>query len=155
MSEVARIQDQIRRAFNGEAWHGTALRELLAGLTAREASARPIRRAHTIWELVLHITTWREVVIRRIGGEPYGELPASEDWTSVPKAAAGAWKRTLADLDRSQRRLLSAVGTLTDRRLTTRVSGATYDFYVMLHGIVQHDVYHAGQIALIKKRLRA
>lgn len=154
MTEIARIQGQIRRAYNGQAWHGTPLRGLLRDLTPREAAARPIRGSHTIWELVLHITTWREVVIRRIGGEPYGKLAAAEDWRAAPKATAAAWTRTLADLDRSQRRLLTAVGTLTDRRLTATVSGAAYDFYVMLHGVLQHDLYHAGQIALIRNRLR-
>lgn len=153
MTQVARIQDQIRRAFNGNAWHGTPLRGLFKDLTARQVSARPIRGAHTIWELVLHVSTWREVVTRRILGEPYRELSAAEDWKPMPRATPAAWKRTLADLDRSQKLLLAAAGTLTDRRLTRTVSGATYDFYVMLHGLVQHDLYHAGQIAQVRKRV--
>lgn len=152
MTDVARIQDQIRRAFNGAAWHGTPLRALAGGLTASQAAARPIRGAHTIWELVLHVTTWRDVVIRRIGGEPYRALSDAEDWKPMPaKPTPAAWKRTLTDLDRSQTRLLLAVGRLTDRKLNHIVPDAKYDFRVMLSGIVQHDLYHAGQIAVIRK----
>lgn len=153
MTQVARIQDQMRRAFNGKAWHGLPLRDLVEDLTARQAAARPIRGAHTIWELVLHVLTWREVVTRRILGEPYRTLSASEDWKSMPRVSPAAWKQTLADLDRSQKLLLAATGTLTDRRLTRTVTGAPYDFDVMLHGIVQHDLYHAGQIAQARKAL--
>lgn len=153
MTEVARIQDQMRRAFNGTAWHNGPLRDLVKDLTARQVSARPIRGAHTIWELVLHVITWREVVTRRVLGERYRELPFDEDWKPMPRATPAAWKRTLADLDHSQKLLLAATGTLTDRRLTRTVAGATYDFYVMLHGLVQHDIYHAGQIAQLRKRV--
>src|SRR5438445_748955 len=72
MSETARLADQIRRAFEGDAWHGDSIKELLTGVTAETAAAKPIKDAHSIWELALHIAAWDDAVLRRIGGAVVG-----------------------------------------------------------------------------------
>jgi len=150
MTEVARIQDQARRAFEGEAWHGPSLGEVLAGVDFRMAAARPLPRAHGIWEIVLHLTAWKEAVRRRLEGEAV-ELAPEQDWPAPPKPGEARWNRALDALERSHRQLLAALSEMTDRGLAKGVPGKDYSFYFMLHGAVQHDLYHAGQIAVLRK----
>ena len=152
MSEIDRIADQLRRAYEGEAWHGPSLREILAGITVEQAARRPLPQAHSIWELVLHIAAWESIVRRRLGGEAVEATP-EQDWPPVRDSSDAAWKKTLDDLDRGHHQLRQAIAALTDDRLSRRVAGKDYSIYGMLHGLVQHDLYHAGQIALLKKAL--
>lgn len=150
MSESTRIADQLYRAYAGGAWHGPALRELLRGVNAKQAAARPVRGAHTIWELVLHITAWKRAVLRRMQGKATSLAPA-ENFPRMPQATTANWNRTLAALRTAQNDLHRAISTLPDSRLKRVVPGKRYSLYFMLHGLVQHDLYHAGQIALLKK----
>ncbi len=155
MSETERIADQLRRAFSGEAWHGDSLLEILDGVAAAQAAARPIKHAHSIWELVLHIAAWDSTVRRRLGGEAV-ELSDEQNFPSVMDASEGAWRRAVEQAKRVHNELMEAVTTLPDARLTEKVPGKKNspdwnDFYYMLHGVVQHELYHAGQIALLKK----
>ena len=153
MSEAARIADQLRRAFAGEAWHGDSVFEILEGVTAARAAARPIKSAHTIWELVLHIAAWDGAVLRRMGGVAVS-LSDAENFPPVKDASDAAWREALAQVRRVHEELISAVAALPDSRLDEVVpgkEGAHYTFYYMLHGVVQHELYHAGQIALLKK----
>jgi uncharacterized damage-inducible protein DinB len=152
-SESARIADQLRRAFDGEAWHGDSLFEILAGVTEARAAARPIAGAHTIWELALHVAAWDGAVLRRLGGAAV-ELSDAENFPPVRDASAAGWRAALAQVRRGHAELVAAVASLPDSRLDDMVPGkesAHYTFYYMLHGVVQHELYHAGQIALLKK----
>ena len=153
MSEVKRISDQLRRAFEGEAWHGPAVRELLANVTAEQAAMRPLAAAHTIWEIVLHIAVWESVVCRRLAEEKIKALPPEQDWPAVGRVSEAAWEKTLEDLERGHLLLRQAIARLTDDRLSEAVPGKEYTVYVMVHGVIEHDLYHAGQIALLKKGL--
>jgi uncharacterized damage-inducible protein DinB len=153
MSEAARIADQLRRAFDGEAWHGDSVFEILEGVTAAQAAARPIPEAHTIWELVLHIAAWDGAVLRRMGGAAVA-LTDAENFPPVRDAGEAAWRGALADARRIHEKLVAAVAALPDSRLEEIVPGKEgehYTFYYMLHGVAQHELYHAGQIALLKK----
>jgi uncharacterized damage-inducible protein DinB len=155
MSECARLADQIRRAFEGDAWHGDSIKELLAGVTGDTAAARPIKNAHSIWELVLHITAWDDAVLRRIGGTVV-QLTKEQDFPPVKDTTPAAWRQTLSHLEQTHNHLIKAVAAFPDSRLQDQVPGKTedyYDFYYMFSGIVQHELYHAGQIALLKKAL--
>jgi len=152
-SEAARIADQLRRAFDGNAWHGDSVFEILADVTAAQAAARPIKNAHSIWELVLHIAAWDGAVLRRLGGAAV-ELSDAENFPPVTDASEAAWRAALAEVRRVHEKLIAAVAALPDSRLDQTVpgkKGAHYTFYYMLHGVVQHELYHAGQIALLKK----
>lgn len=149
MSEVARLRDQLERAHRGEAWHGPSLGEILEGVGAEEASARPLPGTHTIFELVLHITAWENEAIARLRGLGR-DLPDEEDW---PRTDAG-WRDAVHRLEEVHRNLLVEMGELDDSSLDTRVQGFEQTVYVLLHGVVQHTLYHAGQIALLKKALR-
>jgi len=150
MSEASRIADQLRRAFDGSAWHGPALLELLEDVDAATATAKPLPKVHSIWELVLHIVAWDAAVHRRLGGEKL-ELRAAQNFPPASHATEAAWRRTVARAKRTHDTLVKAVAALPDERLRDRVPGKRYDFYHMLQGLAQHELYHAGQIAILKK----
>ena len=153
MSESVRISDQLRRAFGGAAWHGDSLLKILKDVSPAKAAARPIKSAHTIWELVLHITAWDGAVLRRIGGAP-ASVSSKANFPVVTDSSAAAWRKTVAELERVHDELVAAVAALPDKRLHEQVPGKKekhHNFYYMLHGVVQHELYHAGQIALLKK----
>lgn len=153
MSETARIADQLRRAFTGQAWHGDSLLEILDGVTAAQASARRIPHAHTIWELVLHIAAWDGAVLRRLGGEAV-ELSDEQNFPPVRDTSEAAWRKAVEHARRVHEELVHATAGFPDSRLGERVpgkQGAHYTYYYMLHGVAQHELYHAGQIALLKK----
>ena len=151
MSEIQGIEDQLRRAFEGHAWHGPAVRELLADVTAAKAAARPLPDAHSIWEIVLHIATWEEVVRRRLQGEAIADLPPAQDWPLVGDTSEAAWHKAMDDLERVHHTLIEAIAQAGDVRLAEMVPGKEHSVYHMLHGVIQHDLYHAGQIAILKK----
>jgi uncharacterized damage-inducible protein DinB len=155
ISQTACLADQIRRAFEGDAWHGDSIKELLTGVTAATAAARPIKNAHSVWELVLHIAAWDDAVYRRIGGAAV-ELTKQQDFPPVKDTSPAAWRQTLTHLEQIHQQLIKAVAAFPDSRLKDQVPGKPedyYDFYYMFSGIVQHELYHAGQIALLKKAL--
>ena len=150
MNEIERIIDQIRRAYDGDAWHGPPLRAILADVSADLAAAKPIRDVHSIREIVRHLTFWYNAVRRRIGGEAV-EADEVEQWPTAIDSGEAAWQHELADLERSHAALLEAVGQLGVQDLERPVPGKPYNVYVLLHGMVQHNLYHAGQVALLKK----
>ncbi len=151
MSEIERIVDQLRRAFEGYAWHGPSLWEILPEVTSQQAFATPLAGAHSIWEIVNHITVWESVVRRRIKGEVINNVTPAEDWPAVNDSSEAAWQQTLTKLERGNRELRDTISGMSDGRLKEIVLGQTYTFYGMLHGVIQHDLYHAGQIAVLKK----
>jgi uncharacterized damage-inducible protein DinB len=153
VNEIERIADQLKRAFEGEAWHGPSVRELLSTTTCGQAAEQPIPGAHTIWEIVLHMGVWESVVRRRLLGETIGDLPPEQDWPAVKNATEPAWSKTLEDFEKGHLQMRRTIAQLTDERLGESVPGKGYSVYVMLHGVIQHDLYHAGQIALLKKAL--
>ena len=156
ISEVDRIRDQFRRAFEGEAWHGPSVLALLEGVTAQQAAAHPIPGAHSIWELTLHIAAWERACLRRLNGDP-AQLTDAEDWEAINDTSAAAWEAMKQQLIDNHRELLDAIASVDDARLNEPIiTHAAIPFssvYVTLHGGVQHDLYHAGQIAMLKKAL--
>jgi len=149
-SESALIAGQLRRAFEGDAWHGPALLELLQDVDAATAAGKPLPDVHSIWELVLHIAAWDAAASHRIGGEKV-QLTGTANFPLVPKPTEAAWRKAVAHVKRTHDALVKMVATLPESRLRDRVPGKKYDFYFMLHGVVQHELYHAGQIAILKK----
>jgi hypothetical protein len=152
MTEIQRILDQMDRAFSGDAWHGPSLMGLLEGITAEDASKHSVRGAHSIWELVHHIGAWNSVVHRRLNGETV-EITTELDWPHVWEVSDIAWKRALENLKDHRSRLRGFVSSLSDDLLDEKAAGSSESRYLILHGVVQHDLYHAGQIAILKKTL--
>jgi uncharacterized damage-inducible protein DinB len=149
-SESALIAEQLRRAFDGDAWHGPALLELLRDVDAASATAKPLRDVHSIWELALHIAVWDAAACRRLNGETF-QPEGLENFPLVPKPTDAAWRKAVAQVKRAHDDLVKMVASLPESRLWERVPGKEYDFYFMLHGVAQHELYHAGQIAILKK----
>lgn len=151
-TECLRIADQLRRAFEGKAWHGPAFRELLTDLTAEQASARPLASAHSIWELVLHVEVWMQATAEAIQGVPMLNIVGTDrDWPPDRDRSAAAWASATDHLFQTGERLAEAMEGFADDHLNETVPGRKYNFYYLFHGIVQHSLYHAGQIALLKK----
>ena len=147
MNEVERIADQLHRSYYGKAWHGPALRELLKGVTPQQAARRTIPGAHAIRGIVSHIAAWESAASASLSGAAMPALPWEGDW---PESAA-SWKDAQAALNRSTDELESQIRKLPAARLSEAVPGRKYSIYFLLHGVVQHNLYHAGQIALLKK----
>jgi uncharacterized damage-inducible protein DinB len=152
-SESALIAEQLRRAFQGDAWHGPALLELLQDVEAATAAAKPLPDAHSIWELTLHIAAWDAAASRRLGGEKI-QLTGVANFPLVPKPTEAAWRKAVTHAKRTHDALVKTVATLPESLLRDRVPGKKYDFCFMLHGVAQHELYHAGQIAILKKATR-
>jgi len=153
MTETVRLADQIRRAFEGNAWHGDSLGELLADVNAKTAATRPIKNAHTIWELLLHIAAWDDAVRRRTGGTAV-TLSDEQNFPPVKDTSEAAWRQAIEFAKNTHNELIKAVAAFPDSRLHVQVPGKTesyYNYFYMFSGIVQHELYHAGQIALLKK----
>jgi uncharacterized damage-inducible protein DinB len=153
MNEVERILDQMDRAFSGDAWHGPSLMRLLEGMSAEDASKHAVAGAHSIWELVHHIGAWNTIVHHRLQGETV-EVTTERDWPPVWEVSEPAWKRALESLTESRARLRKVAAGLKDGQLDEKPPGSPVSRYTVLHGIIQHDLYHAGQIAVLKKALR-
>jgi hypothetical protein len=150
-SESKRLADQLQRSLFGIAWHGPSLKELLHGVSPEIAVAKPVAKAHSIWELVLHIRLWQDVALRRMRGDAADEVEVGQDWPEVGEPSEAAWLNAVNGLEQSGQQLVNAVADLTDDDLRERAAGQDYSIYFMLHGVVQHNLYHAGQIALLKK----
>lgn len=150
MSEIQTIIDELKSIHDGDPWHGPSLKEILSGVTAEQAAAKPPANAHSIWELTLHVAAWEGVFLRRLAGRQVNE-PEEGDFPRLIEASEEAWRRTLAGFDETHRSLVETVATLTDERLREIVPGKDYTVEYMLRGLMRHHVYHAGQIALLKK----
>lgn len=153
-SEVERIEDQLKRTHEGNAWHGPSVSELLSDVTAQIAAARPIESAHSIWELALHIAAWEDAVRRRLINER-AEVTDEENFPTITDTSEESWKRTVEHVRNANKRLREAVVQTGDERLNEPImpQEGMSSTYVTLHGAVQHTLYHAGQIALLKKIL--
>jgi uncharacterized damage-inducible protein DinB len=150
MTEGEILSDDLRRAIRGDAWHGPALRELLLGISAEEARQHSIPNAHSIWELVLHISSWAKIPLRRIeGGEP---APfEGEDFPEVHDFTSQRWDEACAALVDSYEKLADVVIGMTGDELAKNAPKSERSIGAMISGVSQHAAYHGGQIALLKK----
>lgn len=150
-TECLRIADQLRRAFLKDAWHGPAILDLLDDVSPGQAQARPLPSAHTIGELVLHIDYWLLAALEAARGTAMPKFDGGgADWPALP-ADSEAWFAAQDRLFRNAAALVKAIEQLDDAKLSDTVPGRSYDFYRLLHGVVQHSCYHGGQIAMLKK----
>ena len=157
-SHAQRHAERLARTVTGPMWHGPALDEVLAGVSAAQAAAHPVPGAHSIWELVLHVSVWTEIPRERLHGRPYEEVPPEIDWPSPPTgdaATATAWQAACERLRAAYRALADDTAALSDDALRATVARAPYSVATMLRGVVEHGTYHGGQIALLRRALQA
>ena len=134
-------------------WHGPALADLIGDVSADDAAAHPVEGAHSIWELVLHMTAWTEIVRQRLSHSSPVEPTSEQDWPPASDTSADAWRGAVERLKEAHRELAEETARLDDARLIGRVPGRDHTVLAMLHGIVEHDAYHGGQIAILKRAL--
>jgi DinB superfamily len=147
MNESLRIEDELHRAFFGGPWHGPSLKEVLAGVDADSAGRRPLAGAHSIWELAHHLHAWIAEADAVVRGKTYASLKGEKDWPPVTETSQAGWEQALASLEQAEESLEAAVREFPEDKL----GEGDRSYYYLLHGIAQHNGYHAGQIALLKK----
>lgn len=156
-TESSNIAELIERVMTGDPWHGPSVTKVLEGVTPDAAAWRPPGNAHCIWELVLHMTGWAREVTARLGGRAAQE-PEAGDWPEIGEAANERWFRAQSALFAAHRELADAIRHLDDAALARPVLdfrndalGTGLSHYVTLHGVLQHTIYHAGQMAMLRR----
>src|SRR5260370_11138088 len=139
--ETKRIASQLERSYEGNAWHGPALRELLERVTAEHAAAKPVPGAHSVWELVHHIEAWERQALTTLQGATYESMTGDADWPPVRETSAEAWQAAQQRLQSTTSKLAEAIRLMDDAKLDEIVAGKEFNYYVLLHGVVQHNLY--------------
>jgi uncharacterized damage-inducible protein DinB len=154
--DILRIIDLLNDTYESEqAWHGPSVVEVLRGVTSRMADKVVIPNTHSIAEIVFHMTTWRIFTVRKLQGDINFDIRTKEkNWKKFNHFDEFEWETLQMELSLSQEELINELEKKTeDKFLEDIVPGRDYSFYTLLHGIVNHDLYHAGQISLLKKGL--
>jgi uncharacterized damage-inducible protein DinB len=138
---IERIKEQLNAAFHGAAWHGPSVLEVVKDIKPKLAANR-VQNVHTIAELVYHITSWRIFAAKRIQGDEEYEVKTMDEFE---------WETLTMELALSHDELMLALEEKADKFLDEIVVGTEYDYYTLLNGIIQHDLYHTGQMAILKK----
>ena len=148
---VQRLASQLRRGLLGDAWHGPALFEILKDVSPEEARFVASDGVHSIWETALHIQTWIDIATGALAGSPIPPWPFPGDWP----APAGSWSDAVAGIQASADALVKAVAAMEESKLDETVPGRDHSFHFLLNGVLQHNAYHSGQIAIVKKIYRS
>ena len=154
-SEMQLLLQAINEGYSKKAWHGPNLRGSIRGLSSKEAARRPGNNRHNIWEIVVHCAYWKYIVRRRITGEKRGSFPLEgSNWFERPdEMTEAAWKQDVRLLDDMHRLLIEAIADLKPSDLKKFPKGSKFDNRSTVFGIAAHDVYHAGQVQLIKRMI--
>ena len=155
--EVQQLLSILDQAYDHRSWHGTNLRGSIRRLSLQEAAWRPASDRHNIWEIVVHAAYWKYAVWRRLARKPRGAFPLKgSNWFRRPQQMSdSAWRTDVALLDEMHRSLCAAAANLSARELFRKPRGSRDGNFALLSGVAAHDVYHAGQIQLLKKLSRA
>jgi hypothetical protein len=153
---IASLLAQLDEAFDRRSWHGTDLRGSLRGMGAAKAAWRPAPSRHNAWEITVHAAYWKHAAWRLLTGEKRGSFArAGSNWFASPEAPTeAAWRKDVVLLDEVHRQLLAAVAVLAEGDLDRRARGGTEPVGRLGRGIAAHDLYHAGQIQLLKRMAR-
>lgn len=155
--ETSRLIEMFLSASHGKTWHGQSVWETLKNVSAEEAASHPTHKSHSIWDYLLHIINWRDYAIRTlIDDEPYiVDLNTEKDWTTITDFSPEAWTNALELYKTSADELSEAIKSIDDSKLEEVVPEHKFSYYTLLHGVIQHDIYHSGQIVLLKKILKS
>lgn len=152
-AEVERIKKLFKNNWNGITWHGTNLQEILKDITWQQAFARPAGFNHNIYQYVMHMACWRKFVWENLNGNSgyKVELNSELDWVTVYEANETTWKNALNELAQNQENLSAALELVKEEQLDEIVPGKKFRWYILLHGVIHHDIYHSAQIAILKR----
>jgi uncharacterized damage-inducible protein DinB len=154
--EIDLLLRMLDEGYEKKAWHGPNLRGSVRGLDVQEAAWRPARARHNIWEIVVHAAYWKYIVLRRLRGECKGSFPLTgSNWFVRPVSPTlQAWRDDLSLLGNMHRQMRAAVAALTPTDLQRTPPGSKVSNLSLISGVAAHDVYHAGQIQLLKRLAR-
>jgi hypothetical protein len=151
--EITQLLALIDSAYDRRSWHGPNLRGSLRGVTPSQAAWRPAPNRHNIWELTVHAAYWKYVGVRRLTGAKRGsfELKGSNWFERRDELTAAAWRADLKLLEESHHAFRATVASLTPRDLARTPAGSEFSNAALISGVAAHDLYHAGQIQLLKR----
>lgn len=154
MSETERIANILEQTFEGKAYYGRSVLENLEGVTAKMAMRKPENSQNSIWALVVHMTL--ELIYHRkiIEGGAEKWVAGQTTWEKDFDRSAASWEQTIDELKAANRALVSAIRTLDDDILEKEAAPLSYSYYRMLNGILQHGIYHSGQISILKTQFQ-
>jgi uncharacterized damage-inducible protein DinB len=152
-TETSRIQQLIKNSWEGPMWHGSFLKDVLKDIDAEKAFRKPAAGSHNIYELVMHLCCWRNFVYQHLAGHAdyTVEINSTIDWPTQYDANEASWNEALRLLEKSQNELVEALANFDDTQLDRSMHGRKFRWYDLLHGVVEHDIYHSAQIAILKK----
>lgn len=154
MSDATTISAMLKSTSHGPAWHGPSVLEALEGVSAAQATLKPLADAHSIWEILLHMNAWQDHVLNVVGGADGAALQGDADWPPVPaERAEDAWETAQRHFEGGGQEIRELIMHFDDARMHETVPGREFPMKVFLHGIVHHNLYHCGQIAILKKGL--
>ncbi len=164
MTELSRIMHQFENCFKGNpyAWHGSSLLPTIENILAEKAIQRPIPEVHNIWELVNHITIWRNEAKKSLEGDSFPFLPDDQEWPPIHDKSEEAWKETIDKLIITHKGFMETLTSFDPTLFDVRINiGEPWSspwlettFYELIYGTLHHEIYHTGQIALLKKKLQ-
>jgi uncharacterized damage-inducible protein DinB len=161
MNWLKHFAQELTKGHEAEPWHGPSTKSLLDGITAEEAASHVIPQFHSIWEIVLHMDAWQREAFRRLDASFIPDIPEEGDWRRPVDVNEQAWKDSIAELDFSLHQIVNALNTMAKTADENKVSeprgtvsGPNITLAGALSGLVQHNAYHSGQIAVLRKVLR-
>jgi hypothetical protein len=146
-----RLADELRRTIMSDAWHGPSVLETIHGVSLTQAVWRPSPEMHSIWEIILHVAAWQVEGLEVVGGRAYRTMPETEQWPPVGDVSAEAWQALLWTMEAANQELVASVGALSPQDLLRPIEEREYNLEFLLHGIAQHNAYHAGQLTILKR----
>lgn len=149
VSEIERIADLLEQTFEGKPYYGPSVLDALKDVTAKIAIRKPCRSTHCIWSLVAHLTAELRYARAVLEGTADPWIEGETTWPEIPNTSEVAWQQAVEDLKEANRALVRAVQQLDDTVLDQNLTRVQRPYYVMLHGTIQHNVYHAGQMSLM------
>jgi uncharacterized damage-inducible protein DinB len=152
-TEISHIKNMLKYNWEGPMWYGGHITAVLADITREKALRKPAAGAHNIYELVMHMLCWRNFVLELLkGNTSYKvEINSETDWPVKYEVTEESWKKTLAELENNQTELMAALENFEEAKLGEVVPERNFKWHVLLHGLIHHDIYHSGQIAILKK----
>lgn len=153
MKELNRISSLFADLYNGDPWIDVNIQDTLKSLTAGEAARKVFANSNSIWQIANHMIQWRLNILNRLSGEK-SFSPTDNYFTEITDSSEKAWKKILSDIETSQQQWISFLKNAADDSLDIAETGSSYSRYTFIHGILQHDAYHLGQIVMLAKQVK-
>lgn len=158
MNWLKHFAQELTKGHEAEPWHGPSTKTLLEGIMPEEAASHVLPHFHSVWELVLHMDAWQREVLRRLDAGFIPEIPEEGDWRRVVEVSEEAWQRAISDLDSSLHELVSTLNNMAKTADENKAwesrgtaTGPNITLAATLSGLIQHNAYHSGQIAVLRK----